>query len=136
MNKLEPYLFANGRADDMLAYYKDALAAEVVMRLTYAEGPQSDYPLPQGWQSKVMHSALKVGGLQLMISDGDSDTPANFDGFRLSLTSDDEAALRRSFDALSAGGSVQMPLAETPWSKLFGMLTDKFGIGWMVSLAQ
>ena len=60
---------------------------------------------------------------------------AQFKGFRLSLNCDDEASARRAFDRLAAGGQVQMPLCKTFWSPLFGMLTDKFGIGWMVGIA-
>jgi len=136
MKTIEPYLFASGRADEMIAYYTQALDAEVSMRMTFAEGPQSDHPMPPGWKDKVMHASLMIGDRQLMISDGDTDRHAQFDGFRLSLTSSDEAWVRRAFEVLSAGGSVQMPLSPTFWSPAFGMVTDKFGIGWMVSLAQ
>ena len=137
MKKIEPYLFLNGRADEAIAFYQDALGAEVAMRMTFGESPSpSPMPLPTGWDKKVMHAALTVGDMQLMLSDGDSNDAANFNGFRLSLTLDDEAALRRAFDKLADGGSVQMPLSQTFWAPLFGMLTDKFGIGWMVGLAR
>lgn len=136
MSRIEPYLFLNGRADEAIAFYQDALGAELAMRMTFGESPEkSPMPLPPGWDKKVMHAALKVGDMQLMLSDADSAAQPEFKGFRLSLTPDDEAAARRAFDKLAAGGSVQMPLAQTFWSPLFGMLTDKFGIGWMVGLA-
>ena len=91
-------------------------------------------PLPTGWDRKVMHAALKVGDMHLMLSDADCTDEAEFRGFRLSLTLDGEAAARRAFDKLAEGGSVQMPLAKTFWSPLFGMLEDKFGIGWMIGI--
>lgn len=135
MNKIEPYLFANGRADDMIAFYRDALNAEVLMRMTFGESPAPpQMPLPTGWDAKVMHATLKVGDAQLMISDGDTDAPANHTGFRISLGLDSQDDVRRAFDALAAGGSVQLPLSPTFWSPLFGMATDKFGIGWMIGL--
>ena len=136
MKKIEPYLFLNGRADEAIAFYQVALGAEVAMRMTFGESPSpSPMPLPPGWDKKVMHASLTVGDTQLMLSDGDGSEAAKFNGFRLSLTLDDEAAARRAFEKLADGGSVQMPLSQTFWAPLFGMLTDKFGVGWMIGLA-
>jgi PhnB protein len=136
MSKIDPYLFLNGRADEAIAFYRDALGAELAMRMSFGESPEkSPMPLPPGWDQKVMHAALQVGDTQLMLSDADCADDAQFKGFRLSLNCDDEASARRAFDRLAAGGQVQMPLGRTFWSPLFGMLTDKFGIGWMVGIA-
>lgn len=136
MSKIDPYLFLNGRADEAIAFYRDALGAELAMRMSFGESPEkSPMPLPPGWDQKVMHAALQVGDTQLMLSDADCADDAQFKGFRLSLNCDDEASARRAFDQLAAGGQVQMPLGRTFWSPLFGMLTDKFGIGWMVGIA-
>lgn len=136
MSKIDPYLFLNGRADEAIAFYQDALGAELAMRMSFGESPEkSPMPLPPGWDKKVMHAALKVGDTHLMLSDADCADDAQFKGFRLSLDCDDEASARRAFDRLADGGQVQMPLGKTFWSPLFGMLTDKFGIGWMVGLA-
>lgn len=136
MSKIDPYLFLNGRADEAIAFYRDALGAELAMRMSFGESPEkSPMPLPPGWDQKVMHAALQVGDTQLMLSDADCADDAQFKGFRLSLNCDDEASTRRAFDQLAAGGQVQMPLGKTFWSPLFGMLTDKFGIGWMVGIA-
>jgi PhnB protein len=136
MSKIDPYLFLNGRADEAIAFYRDALGAELAMRMSFGESPEkSPMPLPPGWDQKVMHAALQVGDTQLMLSDADCADDAQFKGFRLSLNCDDEASARRAFDRLAAGGQVQMPLCKTFWSPLFGMLTDKFGIGWMVGIA-
>jgi PhnB protein len=135
MSKIDPYLFLNGRADEAIAFYRDALGAELAMRMTFGESPeQSPMPLPPGWDKKVMHASLKVGDNQLMLSDADCADDATFKGFRLSLACDDEAAARRAFDKLADGGQVQMPLAQTFWAPLFGMLEDKFGVGWMVGV--
>ncbi|MFT3897752.1 MAG: VOC family protein [Thermomonas sp.] len=136
MSKIDPYLFLNGRADEAIAFYQDALGAELAMRMSFGESPDKPpMPLPPGWDRKVMHASLKVGDTQLMLSDADSTQAAKFSGFRLSINCDDEASARRVFDKLAAGGSVQMPLTKTFWSPLFGMLEDKFGVGWMVGIA-
>lgn len=136
MSKIEPYLFLNGRADEAIAFYQDALGAELAMRMSFGDSPEkSPMPLPPGWDQKVMHAALKVGDMLLMLSDGGCADATKFEGFRLSLACDGEAAARKAFDKLAAGGEVQMPLTKTFWSPLFGMLTDKFGVGWMVTIA-
>lgn len=136
MKKIEPYLFFNGRSDEAIAFYQDAFGAEPVMRMTFGESPEpTPMPLPDGWDKKVMHASLKVGDMLLMLSDGGCADATKFEGFRLSLACDDEASARKAFDKLAAGGDVQMPLAKTFWSPLFGMLTDKFGVGWMVTIA-
>lgn len=135
MKKIEPYLFAHGRADDMIAFYQKALDATLEMRITFGDNPAPpQMPLPTGWDSKVMHAALNIGDLQLMISDGDGTRSPGFTGFRLSLSSDNAADARKAFDALADGGSVEMPLAKTFFSEVFGMLTDKFGVGWMINV--
>jgi PhnB protein len=81
-----------------------------------------------------MHASFRIGETEIMASDGCTGAPA-FAGFSLSLTVPDIAAADRVFDALAAGGRVEMPLGETFWSPRFGMLRDRFGVGWMVSVA-
>ena len=83
MSKIDPYLFLNGRADEAIAFYRDALGAELAMRMSFGESPEkSPMPLPPGWDQKVMHAALQVGDTQLMLSDADCADDAQFKGFR------------------------------------------------------
>jgi len=89
--------------------------------------------LPPGYENKVMHTTFHIGGNTLMASDGCGESP-NFAGFSLLLAVKTEAEANRAFAALSAGGEVKMPLTKTFWSPCFGMLTDRFGLGWMVSV--
>jgi PhnB protein len=81
-----------------------------------------------------MHVTFRIGETVLMASDGMREG-GSFDGFSLSLTTPTEGEARRAFAALAEGGKVGMPLAKTFWSPCFGMVTDRFGIGWMVTLA-
>ena len=90
--------------------------------------------LAEGFGNKVMHTSFRVGETTLMASDGCSQNDLNFNGFRLSLTVPNEAEAERVFAALAADGEVQMPLTKTFWSPRFGMLTDRFGLGWMVTV--
>ena len=132
--KLEPYVFFNGRCDEAIAFYKQALGAEVTFLMRVNESPDPIPPgaLPAGFDNKVMHATLNIGGATLMVSDGNSTAPSGFKGFRLSLGFDTPEEAERIFQALLPGGNVTMPLGKTFWSPAFGMLEDKFGMGWMV----
>jgi PhnB protein len=81
-----------------------------------------------------MHTSFRVGQTTVMASDGCSTKKANFEGFTLSLSVSGKAEAKRAFTALAKGGKVQMPLAKTFWSPCFGMVEDRFGIGWMISV--
>lgn len=126
-----PYLFFNGRAEEAAEFYKKAVGAEVIALVRFEDSPDPAM-VPPGNSDKVMHMALKIGKATVMGSDGDCGGKARFQGFSLSLTAPDEAEAERRFTALSDGGKVEMPLTETFFSPRFGMLTDRFGVGWMV----
>jgi PhnB protein len=134
---IEPYLFFNGRCEEAVEFYKKALGAEVLMLMRYKESPEPPPPgmVPAGWDNKIMHTSLRIGNANVMASDGCSDG-VNFQGFSLSLTVANETEAKRAFTALSDGGQVQMPLGKTFWSPCFGMVADRFGVGWMVSVAS
>ena len=130
---IAPYLFFGGRCQEALDFYRKALGAEIDMVMRFDESPDPTPPgmLKPGFEKKIMHAAFRVHGIPLMASDGCDDTP-KFDGFRLALSVSNEADAKKSFDALADGGSVQMPLTKTFWSPCYGMVTDRFGLGWMV----
>jgi PhnB protein len=132
---VQPYLFFGGRCDEALEFYRTAIGAQVDMLMRYKDSPEATPPgmLPPGFENKVMHSSFRVGETTLMASDGCGEA-IKFDGFSLSLAVATEAEANRMFTALAAGGQVKMPLTKTFWSPCFGMLTDQFGIGWMVSV--
>ena len=131
---IQPYLFFNGRCDEAIDFYKKAIGAEAALLIRYNESPEPMPPgiLPPGFENKVMHSELRIDDAVVMASDGHSAEPATFNGISLSLRARDSDEARRRFDALSAGGSVDMPLGRTFFSPSFGMLTDRFGVQWMV----
>lgn len=133
---IEPYLFFNGRCDEAIEFYRGAIGAEVLLLMRYKEAPEPPPPgmLPPGSENKVMHATLRVGDANLMASDGRCSGQLAFQGFCLSLARADAAEAERTFAALAHGGQVTMPLAPTFWSPLFGMVTDRFGVGWMVTV--
>lgn len=130
---ITPYLFFGGRCEEAIEFYRNALGAEVEMLMRFNESPQPLPPgtLKAGFEKKVMHATFRVRGVRIMASDGCDDL-TKFDGFRLALAVPTESEARKAFDALANGGSVQMPLAKTFWSPCYGMVTDRFGVGWMV----
>lgn len=134
---LQPYLFLDGRAEEAIAFYRQALGAETVMMMRMKDSPEPPQPgmVPPGSDDKIMHAALRIGEAMLLLSDGRCQGQPEFRGFALSLTAADAAEADRRFAALSDGGQVQMPLGRTFFSPRFGMVADKFGVPWMVYVA-
>ena len=132
---IEPYLFFGGNCEEALEFYRSALGAKVEMLMRHRDNPEPPPPgvLAPGFEDKVMHACFRIGRSTLMASDG-CEKGSGFSGFSLSISLPTEAEVDRVFEALSRGGEVRMPLAKTFWSPRFGMLTDRFGIGWMVGI--
>jgi len=132
---VQPYLFFNGRCEEAIEFYRQALDAEVQMMMRFQESPEPPPPgmVPAGWEKKIMHASFRIGETVVMASDGCGDA-SKFEGFSLSLAVPTPADADRAFGALSAGGKVTMPLNKTFWSPRFGMLEDQFGIGWMIGV--
>ena len=135
--RIEPYLFFNGRCEEAIEFYKKALGAEVLLLMRFKDSPEPPQPgmIPPGSENKIMHVSMRVGETTVMASDGRCTGQTDFQGFSLSITAADDADAERKFGALAEGGQVQMPLAKTFWSPRFGMVADRFGVGWMVSVA-
>jgi PhnB protein len=128
-----PYLFFDGRCEEALEFYKKALGAKVEMLMRFKESPDPPPPDCAPTDSnKVMHASLRIGDAVVMASDGMAQGKPEFKGFSLSVDAKDEADADRKFAALADGGQVQMPLGETFFARRFGMVADKFGVGWMV----
>lgn len=135
--KIEPYLFFNGRCEEAINFYREAVGASVTLLMRFSESPEPQkMPLPEGWESKIMHAAFQIGGATIMASDGMTSEEAKFSGFSLSIAAADPDAAKRLFTGFSNGGAVLMPLEKTFWSPCFGMLMDRFGVRWMVSVSE
>jgi len=134
--QVQPYLFFEGRCEEAAAFYREALGAEVTALMYYRDHPgqnDSDACLPANrTDNSVMHMSLRIGETAVMASDGMCGGEPTFAGFALSLTGKDTAEAKRFYEALVADGSIVMPLGETFFSPRFGMVTDKFGVTWMV----
>lgn len=132
--RVQSYLFLDGRCEEALGLYRRALDAEVTMMMRNRESPDPHPPgmLPPGSEDKIMHAEFRVGDTVIMASDGLCSGKAQFTGFSLAITVADDATAKQRFDALAEGGAVQMPLGPTFFATSFGMVQDRFGIGWMV----
>ena len=133
-----PYLFFNGRCEDALEFYKNAIGAELGIMLRFSDCPEPLDPnmVPPGSEQRVMHASFTVGDTMLSASDGCPGQPCKFEGFALSLEARTPAEAERLFAALGNEGQVRMPLSKTFFSPSFGMVVDKFGICWMVNVLQ
>lgn len=125
-----PYLSFDGRADEAIEFYKKALGATVGMLMRFKDAPQG--MCSPGSDDKVMHASLSINGATVMLSDGYNKGHPEFKGVSLSLDAKDEAQAEKMFAALSEGGQIGMPMDKTFFAKKFGMVTDKFGVAWMV----
>ena len=135
--QVQPYLFFDGRCEEALEFYRGALGAEVTMLMRVKENPDPIPPdmYPPGSDDKVMHASFTIGETTLMASDGRAQGKPVFQGFSLSLSVPNDAEAQRLFSALGEGGQVQMPLAKTFFASSFGMVSDRFGVGWMIIVA-
>lgn len=136
MASLHPYLNFPGTAEEAFNFYKSVFGGEFSGLQRFKDTPEADR-LPAAERGKIMHISLPIGkGVILMATDalesmGQTLKPGN--NFYLSLATDSEEEANKLFTALSEGGKVSMPLEKAFWGDYFGMLTDKFGIQWMVN---
>jgi PhnB protein len=131
-SRLNPYLSFSDQAREAMEFYKTVFGGKLEMN-TFKEYNASQDPSED---DKIMHSMLEAdNGITFMAADtpkGMDYTPGN--NYSMSLSGDDDATLQGYFDKLSEGGSVAMPLEKAPWGDRFGMVTDKFGVQWLVNI--
>lgn len=128
---VQPYLFFDGKCEEALEFYKGAIGAKVEMLMRFKENPDPSQ-MPPNSGDKVMHAAFRVGETQVLASDGHCAGKPSFQGFGLTLNAKDDAEAEKLFASVGKGGQVQQPLVKTFFASKFGMVTDRFGIMWMV----
>jgi len=131
LTTINPYLGFNGNCAEAFKFYAEVLGGELLL-LTYADTPMaSDFPGELG--QRIIHASLKNGEQLLMGGDAPPDRKCEVQGITVNLGFADVAESERVFHALCEGGTVDMPLEKTFWAERFGMLTDRFGIPWMIN---
>ncbi len=131
--QMSVHLNFQGNCAEAFEFYKKVFGAKNAFAMKYGEAP-AGMPVPLDWKDKIMHTSIPLGDSQLMGCDAPPERSTPLGGFQISVSSKDEAEVQRIYEALQAGGSVQMPMAKTFWSPMFGMCTDKFGVAWMISM--
>lgn len=129
--QLNPYLNFQGQAKAAMEFYKKVFGGELTMQ-TYGESPME---AADEQKDLIMHAAIKSGSFDLMAADAPKDVTVG-DNVHLSLMGDDAAQLTKIFNELAKGGRVTMPLEKQFWGDTFGMLTDQFGMHWMININQ
>jgi PhnB protein len=132
---VQPYLFFDGRCEEAIEFYRQALGAEVTMLMRFKDSPepaQGGCAPPGASADKVMHASFRIGETDIMASDGNCTGAPKFQGISLSLTAANEDEAERLFAAIADGGQVQMPLTKTFFASRFGMAADRFGVSWMI----
>jgi PhnB protein len=130
--ELTPYLSFNGQCAEAFKLYEKCLGGKITFMQTYADSPMASQ-VPPDWGTKIMHATLTIGNQVLQGADSTAEHYKKPHGFCISLGTSDPAEADRVFAALAENGAVQMPLEKTFWALRFGMLTDQFGIPWMIN---
>lgn len=130
---LDSYLFFDGTCKEAMTFYQKAIGGELLAMMTYADSPEPNQCGGVDAKDRIMHAHLLLDGRNLMASDTPPGQPGPAPaGFALSLNYPSADDARKVFDTLANGGKVTMPMAKTFWVETFGMVTDRFGIPWMV----
>ena len=136
--KIQAYLLFDGQCEAAFNFYAECLGGKLERLMRYAEAPDNACgEFPAEYQQRIMHASLAVGDQVLMASD--SAPPYAYEGIKgcsISLNVESIAEAERLFAALAERGEVQMPMQQTFWAARFGMLTDQFGVSWMVNCEQ
>ncbi len=128
--QMNPYLTFNGQCETAFKFYERVLGGKIEVMIPHAGTPVETH-VPPEWRQKIMHARLSVNGQRLMGTDDPRYQAPK--GFSVSLDVKDPAEAERVFQALSEKGKVNMPMQQTFWAQRFGMVTDQFGVPWMVN---
>ncbi len=131
--QINPYLFFTGQCEEAFKFYEKLLGGKIEAMLTH-EGTPAENGVPPEWRRKILHARMTIGGHVLMASDAPPGRQQKPQGFSVSISVDDPTEAERIYKELAEGAvAVTMPIQETFWAKRFGMLTDRFGIPWMIN---
>ena len=144
MTKINPYINFNGNAEEAFTFYKSVFGGEFVKIIRFKDLASPEFPVAEKDENKIAHIALPIGKSNTLMG---NDIPEflgrvneNENRSKISISAESRAEADRLFNGLSAGGQLEMPIADnpadSPWGSYFGMFRDKYGIEWMVTLTQ
>lgn len=129
--QLNQYLLLDGRCEEAFARYQQVLGGTLLAMVRHTGTPAEEH-VPPEWRDKIMHACLEVDGRRLMGSDAPPGCGSPLGGFSIQVATGSVEEAERVFAALGEGGKITMPIGQTFWAERFGMLTDSFGVPWMV----
>lgn len=131
MKTITPYLFFSGNCEEAMSFYKECLNGEITALQRFGD---AEMPVEDDHKRKIMHGELKAEGITIMFSDGAPHKEiTGGNNVQLSINLESEEEQNRIFEALSEEGEITMPLENTFWGARYGMLTDRYGIRWMLN---
>lgn len=140
MASINPYIHFNGNAEEAFTFYKSVFGGEFARVARYKEFASPEHPISEKEQNNIMHVALPIGKNSILMG---SDTPEfmgrqneNENRSKISVIAESKEEADKIFNGLAAGGTVEMPIGDSPWGSYFGMLRDKYGIEWMIDFSK
>ena len=135
MAQINPHINFNGNAEEAFTFYKSVFGGEFAIVMRFKDLSNPEFPVPQNEADKIMLIALPIGKNKLMANDVPEimgRVNENENRSKISISAESKEEADKLFIGLSAGGKVEMPIADSPWGSYFGMFRDKYGIEWMV----
>lgn len=140
MAVINPHINFNGNAEEAFMFYKSVFGGEFARVVRLKDMASSEFPVAEEDKNKILHIALPIGKINTLMG---NDVPSflgtvneNENRSKISISAESKAEADKLFHGLSAGGTVEMPIADSPWGSYFGMFRDKYGIEWMVDFDQ
>lgn len=135
MPTINPHLNYNGNAEEAFTFYKSVFGGEFTKITRFKDLASPEFPIDEKEENKIMHIALPIGNNTLMANDVPAilgTTNENENRSKIAITANSREEADKLFNGLSAGGTVEMPIQDSPWGSYFGMFRDKYGIEWMI----
>ena len=135
MAQINPHINFNGNAEEAFNFYKVVFGGEFARIIRFKDFARPEFPISENEANKIMHIALPIGDNFLMGNDVPEfmgKTNENENRSKISISAESKEEADKLFNGLSAGGQIEMPIADSPWGSYFGMFRDKYGIEWMV----
>ena len=135
MALINPYINFNGNAEEAFNFYRSVFGGEFAMIMRFKDMPNAGFDISEDEANKIMHIALPIGKNVLMANDVPEimgRVNENENRSKISISAESREEADKLFNGLSAGGTVEMPIGDSPWGSYFGMFRDKYGIEWMI----
>lgn len=135
MAQINPYINFNGNTEEAFNFYKSVFGGEFAMIIRFKDMPNPEHPVADHEANKIMHIALPIGKNVLMANDVPEfmgKVNENENRSKISVSAESKEEADKIFNGLSAGGTIEMPIQDSPWGSYFGMFRDKYGIEWTV----